>query len=135
MKVQHVPIEYVNATWKDAEGFIAEAVDRCEPDYTLDQVKTMVATGQWILVVFVEDQAIRGAATISFFNRPSDRVAFITYLGGSAMAKKEVFDQLCLLLKVNFGATAIEGAVNEAVSRLWRRFGCREKYRISGVKI
>ena len=135
MKVQHVPIEYVNATWKDVEGFIAEAVDRCEPDYTLDQVKTMVATGQWILVVAVDANVIKGAATVCFFNRPNDRVAFVTYIGGKGLANKDAFKQLCLLFKVNFGATAIEGAVNEAVSRLWRRFGCKEKYRISWVKI
>lgn len=135
MNVQHVPIEYVNATWKDVEGFIASAVDSCEPDYTLDQVRTMVTTGQWTLIVFVEGKAIKGAATVSFFNRPSDRVAFITYLGGNALANKEAFGQLCLLLKVNFGATAIEGAVSESVSRLWKRFGCKEKYRISGVRI
>jgi len=77
---------------------------------------------------------VKGAMTINFFNRPNDRVAFITYIGGKHIAEQETFDQLATLCR-SFGATKIEGAVNEAVARLWRRFGFTEKYRIAGVTI
>ena len=137
MKIQHVPLELVNQVWPKIVTFIDEAVvqQSGEPDFTLDQVRTYVTMGTWLLAVVVdEDGAIKGAMTINFFNRPNDRVAFITYIGGKHIVSKESFDQLATLCK-SFGATKIEGAVNEAVARLWRRFGFTEKYRIAGVTL
>lgn len=137
MKVQHVPVEYVNQTWEKVSGFIQSAIDQQEgeKDYTIEQVQTLVAMGQWLLLVAVSDDGeIRGAATIHFFNRPSQRVGFITYIGGRLITNPGTFQQMCAILK-QFGATAVEGAVNEAVSRLWRRYGFTEKYRIAGVTI
>lgn len=137
MKIQHVPIEFVNQVWPKVVTYIDAAVvqQAGEADFTLDQVRTFVTTGTWLLAVVVdEDNAIKGAMTINFFNRPNDRVAFITYIGGKHIVEKESFDQLAALCK-SFGATKIEGAVNEAVARLWRRFGFTEKYRIAGVTL
>ena len=137
MKIQHVPLELVNQVWPKIVTYIDEAVvqQSGEPDFTLDQVRTYVTMGTWLLAVVVdEDGAIKGAMTINFFNRPNDRVAFITYIGGKHIAEQETFDQLAMLCK-SFGATKIEGAVNEAVARLRRRFGFTEKYRIAGVTI
>lgn len=137
MKVQHVPVEYVNQTWDKVSAFIQSAIDQQEgeKDYTLEQVQTLVATGQWLLLVAVSDDGeIKGSATVSFTNRPKHRVAFITYIGGRLITNPGTFQQLCVVLK-HFGATEIEGAVNEAVGRLWRRYGFVEKYRIAGVTI
>lgn len=137
MKVQHVAIEFVNQVWPNVEKFIKDAVDQQEhePDYTVEQVQALVATGQWLLLVAVAETGdIRGAATVSFTNRPKHRIAFITYIGGRLITNPGTFKQLCDVLK-QFGATAIEGAVNEAVGRLWKRYGFVEKYRIVGVTI
>lgn len=137
MKVQHVAIEFVNQVWPKVSGFINSAVEQQagESDYTLEQVQTLVATGQWMLLVAVSDDGeIKGAATVSFTNRPKHRIAFITYIGGRLITNPGTFQQLCAVLK-QFGATAIEGAVNDAVGRLWQRYGFTEKYRIVGVTI
>jgi hypothetical protein len=137
MNVQHVPIEFVNQVWVQAESFIKNAIEqqKGEQDYTLDQVKTLVVTGQWLLLVASdEENEIKGAATVSFSNRPNHRVAFITYIGGRLITNPGTFQQMCAILK-RYGATSIEGAVNEAVARLWRRYGFTEKYSIVGVTI
>lgn len=135
MKIQHVPLEFVNQTWPKIEQYIQAAIDQQEgqADYTLDQVRTFVSIGQWLLLVaFSEDGSLKGAATVNFFNRPNHRVAFITYIGGRLVSNPGTFEQMCNILK-QFGATAIEGAVNESVGRLWRRYGFTEKYRVAGV--
>lgn len=137
MNVQHVPVDFVNQVWPKVEAFINDAIEQQEDDrdYTLDQVRTLVVTGQWLLIVAANDvNEIKGAATISFTNRPNHRVAFITYIGGRLITNPGTFQQLCAVVK-NFGATSIEGAVNEAVARLWRRYGFVEKYRIAGVTL
>jgi hypothetical protein len=134
MKVQHVPIQYVNQTWDVVSKFIQAAIEQQtgDKDYTLDQVQAYITGGQWILLVAVEDDKIIGAATVNLFNRPNHRVAFITYIGGRLIVGEESFKQMCQVLK-SFGATSIEGAVNDAVARLWQRFGFVEKYKIVEV--
>ena len=134
MKVQHVPIQYVNQTWDVVSKFIQAAIEQQtgDKDYTLDQVQAYITGGQWILLVAVEDDKIIGAATVNLFNRPNNRVAFITYIGGRLIVGEESFKQMCQVLK-SFGATSIEGAVNDAVARLWQRFGFVEKYKIVEV--
>ena len=137
MNIQHVPVEFVNQVWPKIEGFLDAAIKQQdgEHDYTLDQVRTLVTTGQWLLVVAsTEDEGLKGAATVSFFNRPSHRVAFITYIGGRLVTNPGTFKQLCAILK-SYGATSIEGAVNKSVARLWQRYGFTEKYSIVGVTI
>lgn len=136
MNVQHVPIQYVNQTWGVVAGFIQAAIEQQtgDRDYTLDQVQAYVTGGQWVLLVATEDEKIIGAATVNLFNRPNHRVAFITYIGGRLIVSKDSFGQMCQVLK-SFGATSIEGAVNDAVARLWQRFGFVEKYKIVEVAL
>ena len=134
--VQHVPMQYVNQTWPSVVGFIKSAIDQQtgDKDYTLEQVQVYVSSGQWVLLVATEEEKIVGAATVNLFNRPNNRVAFITYIGGHLIVGKESFKQMCQVLK-SFGATSIEGAVNDAVARLWQRFGFVEKYKIVEVAL
>lgn len=133
MKIQHVPDNWVVATWPRVEGFIAKALEFGD-DYTLEEVKTLVATGQWMLLVALEGETIVGAATVWFFNRPGARVAMVTTIGGRLISSLDTFEQLKQLMKA-FGATALEGAARESIARLWSRYGFAEKYRIVGVKL
>ena len=137
MKIQHVPVEYVNQVWPKITGFLGAAVSQQAgvPDYTLEQVQVYVVTGQWVLLVAADEEGvIWGAATVHLFNRPSSRVAFVTYIGGRLVTNNDSYKQMCAVLK-GFGATSIEGAVNDAVARLWQRFGFTEKYKIVGVTL
>jgi len=134
MNIQHVPLEWVPRTWPMVEAFIAEALEFSKGDYTIEQVQTLVATGQWALLVATDGEKIHGAATVHLFNRPSARVAFITAIGGRLISNKDTFEQLKQLLAA-FGATEIEGAAREAIARLWSRYGFESKYTIVGVKL
>jgi len=136
MNVQYVPIHHVNQTWDAVSGFLKAAIEQQtgDKDYTLEQVQVYVSSGQWVLLVATEDEKIVGAATVNLFNRPNNRVAFITYIGGRLIVSKDSFKQMCQILQ-NYGATSIEGAVNDAVARLWQRFGFIEKYKIVEVML
>ena len=134
MQVQRVDISHVNQVWPVVEPFIASALDHAKNDYTVEQAKTLVAMGSWTLLVAVDDSGVQGAATVSFNNRPNDRVAFITAIGGKLISSPETVEQLKAVLG-SIGATYIEGAARESIARLWSRYGFEEKYRIVGVKI
>jgi hypothetical protein len=134
MNVQYVPVNHVNQTWPSVSGFLQAAIEQQtgDKDYTLEQVQVYVSSGQWVLLVATEDEKVIGAATVNLFNRPNHRVAFITYIGGRLIVSKESFKQMCQVLQ-SFGATSVEGAVNDAIARLWQRFGFTEKYKIVEV--
>jgi hypothetical protein len=133
--VKAVPANYVAQAWPLVEKYLADAVAWGGEDYTLEQVKVYVSSGQWLLVIAVDEQGvIHGAATVTFLNYPNDRIAFITFIGGKLISNKDTFGQLKDLLKAN-GATKIQGAAREAIARLWSRYGFEERYRIVETKI
>jgi hypothetical protein len=134
MIVKRVPLEWVNQTWPRVERFISAAIEHSSGEYTLDIAKNYVITNYWILLVAVEGEEIHGAATIYFYNRLNDRVAFVTAIGGKLISNPDTFKQL-KDFAVSNGATVIEGAARESIARLWCRYGFKEKHRIVGVKL
>ena len=135
MKIQYVPLEYVNQTWPLVEQYIASALEHGHGEYTPEQVKVYLSLGHWTLYVAMDDAgALSGAGTVSFNNMPNDRVAFVTTIGGRLFTSQETWQQFVELLKAR-GATRVEGAARESIARLWKRYGFEEKYRIVGVKI
>lgn len=134
MNIQRVDVGHVHQVWPMVEAHLASAVEYSKGDYTLESVKVLVATGQWLMLVAVDDEGVKGAATVAFSSRPHDRVAFITLIGGRLISNADTFEQLKNLLR-SLGATCIEGAARESIARLWTRYGFEEKYRIVGVKL
>ena len=134
MNIQRVDLGHVHQVWPMVETHLASAVEYSKGDYTLESVKVLVATGQWLMLVAVDDEGVKGAATVVFSSRPHDRVAFITLIGGRLISNEDTFEQLKNLLR-SLGATCIEGAARESIARLWTRYGFEEKYRIVGVKL
>ena len=135
-KVQPVPTQLVNQIWSKVEPFIKSAEEKFgESEYTTDQLKVYLVTGQMMLLVATDDNSeIHGAATVSFINYPNDRVAFVTSIGGKLVTSPEAFAQMSEVFKAN-GATKIQGAAKEAVARLWKRFGFEEKAILVEVKL
>lgn len=134
MKIQHVDVNYTNQLWPQVEQFIDAAL-AYQDDYNIEHAKVFVTNGTWVLIVAIDDdQVIHGAATIMFYNRPKDRVAFVVTMGGKLITGHETYAQFTELLKA-FGATYIEGASRESATRLWQRFGLHEKYRVVGAKL
>jgi hypothetical protein len=87
-----------------------------------------------LFVALDEEGVMHGAATVQFYNRPNDRVAFVVTMGGKLISSPETYAQFTALLKA-FGATYIEGAGRESIARLWKRFGFVEKYSVVGAKL
>ena len=137
MKVQHVSIEYVHQVWPLVEPLIKSGVERRERpgDYSLEEMRTLVAMGHWMMVVAAEDDdKIVGVALVNFINRHSSRVAFVTFASGRGIANTSTFGMFANVLKA-FGATTLEAAVVGSRERLWRRVGLVEKYRIVETKL
>jgi hypothetical protein len=134
--VQTVPVQLVNQVWSKVEPFIKSAEEKFGgSEYTTEQIKVYLVTGQMMLLVATDENVeIHGAATVSFINYPNDRVAFVTSIGGKLVTSPETFAQMAEVFKNN-GATKIQGMAKEAVARLWKRFGFEEKAILVEVKL
>lgn len=135
MNVKHVPLQHAAQTWDLVQKFLAESQVHAKGDYTLEQIKLYVLTGQWLLLVATDDDnKIHGAMTVDFINRPNHRVAFVTGTSGKFVINEETFKQLENICRVN-GATKIECAARDSMSRMLGRFGFNEKYIILEVSL
>ena len=120
--IRPVDVNYVYQTWPLVRNYVEESFNKGlvngTPDYTADQVLVYLTSGQWVLVVAVdEENNIHGAMTISFVNYPLHRVAFITAIGGKLIVNKETFAQLKHIAKYH-GATKIQAMARPAMVRL-----------------
>jgi hypothetical protein len=122
LTIRTVDTNYVHQTWPLVRDYIEESSQKGlpsgSPDYTTDQILVYLASGQWVLVVAVDDDnVIRGAMTLSFINYPLNRVAFVTATGGKMIISKETFDQLKRIAKYH-GATKIQAMARPAMVKL-----------------
>lgn len=128
MNIQLVPLSTVHRLWPSVEGFLADGLEHSEDDYTIDQVRSEVAKGSWMLLVAVdEENMIQGAMTVHVYNALNHRIAFVTSTGGRFIINKDTFKQLCNLVK-SFGATKIRGVGRDSVVRLLSSVGMRKRY-------
>lgn len=134
MNINYVPVQFVVHAWGQAAKLLEPVIKHVHGEFTLEQARVYVNEGMWTLLVAVDDEEIRGAALIRFYNRANERVAHIMAIGGRLITNQDTFDQLRKICLLN-GANTIEGAARESVARLWRKYGFSEKYRIVGVKI
>ena len=131
MNVAIRPVELPNVyrVWDRVEPFLKSAEQKYEnPEYNTHHIKAMLTSGQWVLLVFVdENNEIQGALTLSFVNYPNDRVAFVTAVGGKLLAEDTTADQLADICRA-YGATTIHGVVNKSIARLCEsKLGFKER--------
>jgi hypothetical protein len=141
LTVRPVEINYISQIWHLVEPFLKDALTKGNdaPDwsecYNIHHVQGFLVSGQWILLVAVdENNEVHGAATVSFANYPMNRVAFITLIGGHLVSNEDTFDQLKGLLK-NYGATKLQGYGRPAIVRLWKRYGFEPRTTLVEVKL
>ena len=132
--VSKVPFSRVHQTWPLVEKYFADVEPHTKGDYTLDQIRLKLGVNDWALVIAKEGDAIVGALSVVYQNRPNARVAFITCLGGESVTTDENWSQLQDIFKKD-GATLVEAAMRLSTFRLWSRLGFEEKYLIAEAKL
>jgi hypothetical protein len=134
MKFELVPNEWTARLWPEVEQYVSMAQEFASDEYTVDQVKTLVLTGVWNLLVATEENKLVGAVILAVTNRPNDRVAFIVTMGGKNILNADGINQI-KEIAVRLGATVLEGAVRESVARLAIKAGFTEKCKLIEVKL
>lgn len=123
-----IPTNLVAQLWPQVEKFVSDAlVEGGVSEYTLEQTKVYLTSGQWLPIAFVDDEGVfHGVATVSFINYPNARVAFFTAIGGAHITNPENFEQLKDICRAH-GATSIQAFSRESVARLWKGIGFEKR--------
>lgn len=133
--VKPVSLQDVQQTWPLVEALFAQANKYDAGDYTLSQIRALLANGTWILLVAVdEENDIHGVASVNLYNMPNYRVGFITAMAGKAIVTKDVYGQVCDFLKYN-GVTRVQCAARESAARLYKRVGMEQRHIIMESKL
>jgi hypothetical protein len=135
LTVRPVNVAHFHQTWPLVEELFNKVSKHDTEEYTVDQIKGLLANGSWVLLVATdEENIIHGVAAVNFYNMLNYRVGFITASAGKAIANKEVYGQLCSFIKAN-GATRVQCAAKESAARLYRQMGMEERYIIMETKL
>jgi hypothetical protein len=126
--VRPVYVEHFHQAWPLVEELFVKANKYDAGDYTLEQIKALLSSGAWLLLVATdEENTIHGAASLNFYNMPNYRVGFITAMAGKAIVNEEVYGQVCAIAKAN-GATRVQCAARESAARLYKQVGMQERH-------
>ena len=135
LTIKPVYPENFHQVWPLVEGLFARANKYDAGDYTIDQIKALLSSGIWLLLVAVdEDNNIHGAASVNFYNMPNARIGFITATAGKAVVNEDVYGQVCTILKAN-GATRVQCAARESAAKLYKQVGMQERHIIMETKL
>lgn len=129
LTIRPVEARFVAQVWPHVVAYFEDALAKAEgvPDYNIHHVQMFLTSGQWLMLVAVDEESqIHGAASVSFMNYPLSRVAFVTAIGGKLISSDGTFEQLKAILKQQ-GATKIQGFGRDAIVRLWKRYGFEPK--------
>lgn len=133
--VRPVSTTIFHQVWPSIEDLFIKANKYDAGDYTIDQIKAFLASGNWLLLVATdEENKIHGVAAINFYNMPNYRVGFITAMAGKAIVNEDVYKQVCEILKAN-GATRVQCAARESAARLYKQVGMQERHIIMETQL
>lgn len=126
----------MHGVWPQVENFVINSLLHSHGDVTLDEVKSHIMHGDWILYIAPEDgfSACRGMAVVSLYNRINARVAYVVASGGRLLYDAETFAKFCELLKLH-GATIMEANVRDSMLRLLSRRGAYKKSNAVAVNL
>ena len=137
ISIQPVDTNFVQRIWPMVEGYLQSALDKGEgpADYNIHHVQMFLTSGQWLLVVAVdEDNVVHGAMTVSFINYPMSRVAFITATGGKGVVNSASLEQLKNIVQAR-GATKIQAFGRESMVKLLAKSGFEPRTTLVEVTI
>jgi len=134
IKVYVVPTNNVQQYWHLAEKHLIKAIEKGNGEFSIDQLKLMASQGQQQLLLGIgDDKNCYSACTLQWIVYPNDRVAYVTYAGGTKF--KEVYSEFIEWIKSSGGTSVQCSTGYKSLERLFSRFNFKPKYRLMELKL
>lgn len=132
MNLVIVPSRFVDAAWKDGADKLGES---CEKECTIDQLKTLLAREERILVRMDDEGKTVGWGVYRIDQLPNIRVFMVTNLWARNAHFERFIDELKTMAQVN-GCSVIRCAAKELQERIYRmKLGMQPVYRILELEV
>ena len=119
-QINIVAPDFICQHWDKIEPFFESSFKFSTDDYTVDQIKFLLVSGQQICLIAVEDDGnIIGASAVSISSYPNHRVLHITSMGGRALVEEDLIKQFEAWARSQ-GVTKIRAFAQDAQARLYK---------------
>lgn len=119
-QINIVAPDFICQYWHKIEPFFEASFKFSTDDYSVEQIKFLLVTGQQTCLVAVdEDGTIIGASAVEINNYPNHRVLHITSMGGRALVEDDLIQQFEGWARSQ-GVTKIRAFAQDAQARLYK---------------
>jgi len=136
MKVKYISNIELDKWWNKSLSYLKDGLSAGDGETDVSQLRMLCSEGRSFLAVMVDDSDIVHAAMVFQFNNlPNFRIAYITCIGGTnVLVQKELWNQFVEFCRIN-GATKIRASCKTSQTRLWRRIGFTEIYKLIQIQL
>ena len=130
MPLYHIQPRELPQVWGIVAPLLQKAID-LDPNSTSEQhVNYTIRTGTTNLIVWEEpDEGITGAATVSFTDYPTERIAQVHLMGGKGIVREHVFEQAKNWMRAN-GATKTQCWCQDNLVPMYEKMGMTNAYKV-----
>ena len=121
----------VKNIWPHCAPYIAQGLDPSQGEVDLRHVLASLESGTIQLIAAIgESEQVCGALVVEFVRFPNYQVAHIITVSGKGMIfAKDGWEHIRCWLR-DQGATKVQGLCLPAQTRLWKRLGFKETYKL-----
>ena len=121
--------------WPVAAPLLQRAID-LDPDLNkIEMIEYAVRTGRTFLVVWDEPgEGITGAAAIDIIDYPMERVAHGNLMGGKAIVRPHVIEELYKWMRVH-GATTAQLWAKGTLVNMYEKLGLQVTHQVMRIKL
>lgn len=121
--------------WDAVAPLLQKAIDLDPKSTSTQHVNYTIRTGAMNLLVWQEEnEGITGAATVSFTDHPTERIAQVHLMGGKGIVKKHVFEQTQNWMRAN-GATKAQCWCQDNLVPLYEKVGLSKTHNVMRIDL
>jgi hypothetical protein len=128
----HIDPIHLDSVWPHVEALLSAAVAKAHGEVDISQLRAQIVRGDAELLVWEMDGQVQSAGTVNFINYPNYRVAYVSFLSGKFTA--ESFGSLQEWCR-RLGASMIQCWTDDAIARLYQRYGFKKAYNVMRIDL
>ena len=135
MPLYHIQPRELPQVWDTVAPLLQKAIDLDPNSTSAQHVNYTIRTGSMNLLVWEEPgEGITGAATVSFTDYPTERIAHVHLMGGKGIVKPHVFAEAQNWMRAN-GATKAQCWCQDNLVPMYQKMGLERTHHVMRIEL
>jgi len=135
MPLYHIHPRELPQVWDTVAPMLQKAIDLDPNSTSAQHVNYTIRTGAINLLVWDEPgEGITGAATVSFTDYPTERIAHVHLMGGKGIVKKHVFEDAQNWMRA-MGATKAQCWCQDNLVPMYEKMGMTNTHKVMRIEL